>query len=518
MKHIGKILVIFVVSLALWSCQNPASTSSTTSTPSSSTTPPPVPPAAQWAAALSSGPASGAASFNKIAVDGNGNSYAVGYLNGTNSYGFGNGVTATGIVGGYNPLIVKFNSSGVAQWAQTLASASSGSFGDFLGVAIDGSGNVYAVGFIGGNTNNFGNSVTVTGPLNTNLVVVKYNPSGVAQWAQTLTSGPSTGSSTSGFIGAKVDGNGNVFAVGWINGNTAAYNFGNGVTATGVATLSNNPIIVEYNSSGVAQWAQTLTTATVTGSGTALFTDVALDGNGNVYAVGGNNGSTSLGFGSGVTASGAPNGPLIVKYSASGTALWAQIMASGSSSTNTYNFGGVAIDGSGNIYAVGSTGGTNDGFGNGVTSLGASGTYNALIVKYNSSGVAQWAQTTTSGPSSGSSYFGGVTLDGNGNIYAVGSLTGDIYGFGNGVTATGLVDNNALIVEYNSSGVAQWAQTTATASSGSSYFNAVATDGSGNLYAVGELLGNASFGFGTGVTATGVTSGSNTANTLIVKY
>src|SRR5690242_19757412 len=71
---------------------------------------------------------------------------------------------------------------------------------------------------------------------------------------------------------------------------------------------------------------------------------------------------------------------------------------------------------------------------------------------------AQWAKSTVVAP--GNSYFLGVTNDTSGNSYAVGYMDGSQYDFGNGVTVTGATSSNALIVKYNSSGVAQWAKST----------------------------------------------------------
>jgi hypothetical protein len=156
------------------------------------------------------------------------------------------------------------------------------------------------------------------------------------------------------------------------------------------------------------------------------------------------------------------------------------------------------------------------GFGNSVTATGASSGCNTVIVKYNSSGAAQWASTLTSGPSAAYTYFFGATSDSSGNIYAVGDIKGTgTYGFGNSVTATGASSGyNTVIVKYNSSGAAQWVGTL-TSGSSDAFFNGVTSDSSGNLYAVGAISGTGTYGFGNSVTATGASS---SYNTLIVKY
>ena len=115
--------------------------------------------------------------------------YAAGNSYGTGTYDFGNNVTATGSNSGYNVTLVKYDSSGVAQWAQTVTGAVDDSSFSSVSVASDGS--VYAAGYIyGTGTYNFGNSVTATGTYTgNNIVLVKYDSSGLAQWAQTVTDG-----------------------------------------------------------------------------------------------------------------------------------------------------------------------------------------------------------------------------------------------------------------------------------------------------------------------------------------
>ena len=179
-------------------------------------------------------------------------------------------------------------------------------------MAVDSSGYVYAAGTSSGQTTyNFRNSITATGTASTNVLLVKYDSSGKAQWAETLTSGTAGAS----YTGVAADGSGNIYAAGESYG-TVTYGFGNGITATGTDIGgTGNVLLVKYNSSGAAQWAETLTTGN--GNNGTTFYGVAVDGSGNVYAVGYGYGRTSYGFGNGVTASGAASGGtnvMLVKY------------------------------------------------------------------------------------------------------------------------------------------------------------------------------------------------------------
>jgi len=69
--------------------------------------------------------------------------------------------------------------------------------------------------------------------------VVKYNSSGVAQWAKTIMAGTNIAS----FDGVAVDSGGNVYAVGYQYG-TGNYNYGSG-NIMGTST-DFNPVVVNY--------------------------------------------------------------------------------------------------------------------------------------------------------------------------------------------------------------------------------------------------------------------------------
>ena len=387
----------------------------------------------------------GASEFKGVAVDADRNAYAVGEINEIGAFDFGNGVAVDGIDLGSNLVIAKYDTTGTPQWAKTVITGANES--DFNGVAVDGEDNVYAVGSIEGTVEfDFEDGVTVTGVDDgSNLVIVKYNTSGTAQWAKTVTGGPEV----SEFVGVAIDAEGSVYAVGSING-TVEFDFGSGITATGVDDGS-NLVIVKYNTSGTPQWAKTVTGGGPNGS---EFVGVAVDGEGNVYAVGTIDGNVAFDFGNSVTATGVEdmqNNSVIVKYDSSGTPQWAKTVTVGPGQSG---FNGVAVDADGNAYAAGYIDETGEfSFGNGVTATGGYSIGNSLlIVKYDSTGTAQWAQTAATSPENESS-FNGVAVDIAGDAYAVGLIAGDAaFDLGNGITATGeqVDDNNIVIVKYKS--------------------------------------------------------------------
>ena len=84
------------------------------------------------------------------------------------------GITNPGVEGSYDILVAKYNSSGVLQWQRNLGETS---VENAYAIASDSSGNVYISG------NYYKAGVTS----NWDIVVFKYNSSGVLQWQRALT-------------------------------------------------------------------------------------------------------------------------------------------------------------------------------------------------------------------------------------------------------------------------------------------------------------------------------------------
>jgi hypothetical protein len=453
----------------------------------------------QWALSTT---ATMVSQFAAVATGSDGSLYTAGTVATYGSYDFGNGVKLTASTSN-SLLLVKYNASGVAQWAQSLASSPNVSL--FNGVAVDSSGNVYAVGYIKGTSLfTLGNGVTVQGASNnSNAVIIKYSSSGTVLWARSV----ATGAAENIFYGVAVDSEGNAYAAGFITAGVT-YQYGTGVTAKGNNSATRCVVLVKYDSAGTALWAKT----TSTGMSGQLYS-VAVDNSGNVYAGGTIEGNDAYNFGNNVILDLDYSGSygLVVKYDANGLAQWVRTATRNPDSSN---FQAVKPDPAGNVYAAGYTmgSGTFD-FGDGVTVAGTSTNYNVLLVKYSSAGVAQWAQTTTSGSSSSDFY--ALTVDGLGNAYAVGYVVGtEVHGFG-AVTGSGAATgSNFLLVKYGPSGTAQWVRST---TSGQAWTDGtgVAAQASGGIVAVGHLGDSVSVGLGNNVTVTGTVTG---RNPILVKY
>ena len=131
---------------------------------------------------------------------------------------------------------------------------------------------------------------------------------------------------------------------------------------------------------------------------------------------------------------------------------------------------GIATDSSGNVYVTGITSGA---FGGGNV-----GSYDLILVKYNSAGVKQW--TKQHGTSSWDEARG-IATDSSGNVYVTGFTGGALDGSNAG-------SNDLFLVKYDSAGDRKWTKQLGTPSNDIAY--GIATDSNGNVYVTGFTSGN----------------------------
>jgi hypothetical protein len=160
----------------------------------------------------------------------------------------------------------------------------------------------------------------------------------------------------------------------------------------------------------------------------------------------------------------------VTKYNSSGVKQYTRQL--GVAGKNTYGWS-VATDANGNVYVAGDTAGGLDG--NTLT-----GTQDAFVTKYDSSGVKQY--TRQLGVAGNDTYGFSVAADANGNVYVAGQTTGDLDG--NTLTQ----NQDFFVTKYNSSGVKQFnRQLGVTGKTTNGY--SVATDANGNVYVAGVTDG-----------------------------
>jgi len=274
-----------------------------------------------------------------LAIDPSGNVYIAGYTTGR--------LDGNVFTGSIDFFLTKYNSDGVKQFTRQLGATGQETRG--YGVATDGSGNVFVVGYTKGSLD--GNTLAGTD----DFFVTKYDSSGVKQFTRQL---GVAGALTYGTAVA-TDITGNVFVVGYTTGGL------DGSTLAGTDDF----FVTKYNSSGVKQFTRQLGTA-----GAATFgNEVTIDASGNIYVVGATGGSLDGNVQVGT------DDFFYTKYDNSGVKQYTRQLGVTGRETDG---NGVAIDANNNVYIAGSTGGGLDG--NALT-----GSYDFFVTKFNSSGVKQ---------------------------------------------------------------------------------------------------------------------------------
>jgi len=379
---------------------------------------------------------------SSVAVDASGNVYVTGFYGGGESTIYNpdnvsSGLTLRATSGGVAAFVVKYNSSGTAQWAVSVDGTNSD---EGRSVAVDASGNVYLAGQYGTgvatiyNANNVSSGLTLRATSGgIAAFVVKYNASGAAQWAVSV---DGTGSEAGSSIA--VDASNNVYLSGYYGSGAATiYNANNASSGLTLRTATIwAAFVVKYNSSGIAQWA-----VSVDGAGYEVGNGVAVDASGNVYLAGQYGGFYGLAatiynannVSSGLTLRASNNftAGYVVKYNASGAAQWA---VSVDGNVDGY---GVAVDTNGNVYLCGhhKSGSATFYNANNVSSGLSVVTGTAFVVKYNGSGAAQWV-----GSADGSGR--GVAVNSSGNVVF---LTG---AYGPGSQSTIYNNNDSSYLPY----------------------------------------------------------------------
>lgn len=355
-----------------------------------------------------------------VCTDANGNVYVAGKYEENANF---DGITVT-CQGNHDVFVAKYNSAGVIQWVRTGGGLS----GDYAhGIACDASGNVYIAGEIEG-TVNFGSVQVVGNPGTDDAFVAKYSTNGDLIWVKSY-----GGGSRDDARGIAVDGSGNSYIIGVFRDQA---NFGSQVVVSASANID-DIFVAKLDPNGGVVWVRAMGSV-----GDDTGKAIALDGSGNVYAVGGFIGTANFG----AISLTAPNGyrdMYIAKISNDGNFQWVK---QGGGDYDDVAWA-VTVDNSGNAYAAGefnayatfgslalTTGGEADGF----------------VVKYDPSGNVTWANR-----------IGGTLVDriraiatDNSNVYFTGQYGGTI-SMGS-YTKTSADSSDIFIASYTTSGGNGW--------------------------------------------------------------
>ena len=231
-------------------------------------------------------------------------------------------------------------------------------------------------------------------------------------------------------------------------------------------------------STAVTDGVPTVSWATsIGGTGTDSGEGIATDSGGNVYVIGKYSGSVTIGSTTLTTVSVGSYDAFVAKYDTSGTVQWAKSIGGMSSEYGH----GIATDNGGNVYVIGEYQGTAT-FAPGTTLTSASGTRDAFVAKYDTSGTVQWAKSI-GGTSTDTGY--GISTDSSGNVYVIGTYVGTLT-IGS-TTLDGTGNGDVFVAKYDTSGTDQWARSIG--GTGPDYGYGIATDSSGNVFVTGRYRG-----------------------------
>lgn len=432
----------------------------------------------QWAISGGGGATDGG---RKACIDPSGNVIIAGYFASTSINLSGTTITNAG-TSGTDIYIVKYDAAGNYLWSQRIGGTGS----EFLGnICVDANGNVYLAVYFdspGITISPFGvTNTNTTTPATDDILVAKFNSAGSILWMQKFGSA----------------GNETVNGIAFSNSLSAIYiagNYSSPSFAIGTTTLTNSNsgnsvydmYVAKLNIGGSPLWAKT---AGATNSN-EFVSDLEVDAAGYPHVFGSFNPITSntTTIGTAVLTSYGQSDVYIAKYSDTGVFQWAKDIGC----TGSDNAGGLEVDNSGNIYVTGNFYGATMNMG--TITVTNTAQYDAYIGKCNSSGTFQWG---TKIGSPGGDIGNDLALDGSNNVYVTGAFQGTTVPVG----SYSLTNSNPgftdelFVVKYNTSGVAQWAQS----AQGLNYEDGygITADPLGNVYVTGSYNVAGPMAFGT---------------------
>ncbi|MEA3190675.1 MAG: hypothetical protein QOD77_1257 [Thermoplasmata archaeon] len=407
-----------------------------------------------------------------IAVDGSGNAYIGGYTTSTN-YPTVAGSYRTSPYGSTDGFVTKLNAAGSGLVHSTYIGGSS--WEGVMGVAIDGSGSVYATGY----TQSDDYPTTIGAYRNTpdanggDVFITKVNAAGTGLPYSTYF-GDDWGTDQAGAIA--VDASGNAYITGTSGGyfptTPGAYRTG------GVS----EEFVTKMNPTGTA-----LVYSTLLGySGcSGCGNSIALDGSGNAYVTGQVTDFSSFPVTAGAydTTHNGGYEAYVVKLNAAGSGVAYSTYVGGSGYDYPQD---IAVDSSGNAYVTGYTSSTNFPVTGGALQGTKSGGYDTFVLRLNAAGNGLGYSTYMGGSSDDEAH--SIAVDGSGYAYVTGSAKssdfptyGSYQSFGGGYS-------DVFIAKVTGTGTLAYS-TYLGGNVYNEYGYGVAVDGSGNAYMAGYVDG-----------------------------
>ena len=392
-----------------------------------------------------------------VDTDPNGNVVVVGYFTGRVNVG---GVNVTS-AGSNDIFVVKYSPTGNPLWTKTFGGTTDDRAHD---VAVDSSGSIYLSGYFQGSVDFGGGSLTSAGAAD--VFLLKLTPAGIHSWSK-----PLGGASNDLSYGVATDPAGNVAITGYFQGSA---NFG-GAPLTSAGSW--DVFLAKFNSAGSYLWSKS-----AGGTGAEIGVGIALDSSSNLVVTGQFAGSANFGGGNLTSAGG--NDIFVASYNANGAYSWAKRFGN----TGDDRGRGVAVDSTGEVFLTANYNGNISVDGVSLINVGGS---DILVAKFSTGGTLRWAKGF------GTSWVNGdvptgITVDSSGDLVLTGYLVGPI-DFGTG-PLTGLSSYDVFVAKLTTFGDGLWA-----ARFGVLYDDhglAVATDRTGNIFAIGDFYEGVDFGGG----------------------
>lgn len=299
------------------------------------------------------------------------------------------------------------------------------------------------------------------------LLILLAIPLHAQQWNWAVDAGG--GGNTDLCYDIATDSQGNVY---WVGSASGTADFGC-ATLTPGNTIAG--VLAKYDVNGACQWVVGITTSFYD----AWVYGIAIDAQDRIYITGSCQGTTQFGNGISLPGSGSSDDWFAARYDVNGTCLWARRITNSSSSSEGR---GIALDDDGGVYVTGFAGGSSFTFDPITVNTGGF-ARQAVIVKYDSTGTAQWARST-SGTGGGKSARA-ITIA-NDRLFITGQMgyTSATY---DGLTLTpNSTSANLYVLACDLQGNGLWARSFGP---GDNEGFGIAADTLGNLFVVGRMNG-----------------------------
>ena len=362
--------------------------------------------------------------YINVVVATNDGGYIAGGRFNSSSLNLGNGVRLTN-KGSADGVIIKYNSNREVEWARRIGGTD---YDNINVVAVTSDGGYIVGGDFKSSNIDLGNGVSLISRGSSDGMIIKYNSNGEVEWAKGI-----GGTDNEKINSVAVTSEGDYIVAGDFI--SESIDLGNGISLTNNGIVDG--MIIKYSSNGEAKWAKG-----IGGKNSDYIESIAETQDGG-YIVGGYFWSSiDLGNGESLTSKGNDDG-MIIKYSSAGKVEWSRAIGGGSrecvNSVSVTSDGGYIVGGDFSSESIDLK--------NGVSLVKKSfekATYDGMIIKYSSSGDAEWAKAIGG---IDSEYIKSVADTKDGNYIAGGYFDSSSIDLDNGKTLINKGSSNGMILK-----------------------------------------------------------------------